>query len=110
MRNSHQVEIAERYDHKHQALSAEDPSRGLNRMARDVVKHLLRTLAAAGVALGIVVTLKLAQRVLTRRLNKLALRTATDIDDLAADFPKLKILMAHPGWPWVDEATAVALH
>jgi uncharacterized protein len=32
------------------------------------------------------------------------------IDDLAADFPKLKILMAHPGWPWVDEATAVALH
>ena len=32
------------------------------------------------------------------------------IDDLAADFPNLKILMAHPGWPWVDEATAVALH
>ncbi len=32
------------------------------------------------------------------------------IDDLAADFPHLKILMAHPGWPWVDETTAVALH
>jgi len=32
------------------------------------------------------------------------------IDDLAADFPNLTILMAHPGWPWVDEATAVALH
>jgi uncharacterized protein len=32
------------------------------------------------------------------------------IDDLAADFPNLKILMAHPGWPWVDETTAVALH
>ena len=47
-----QVEIAERYDHKHQALSADDPSRGLNRMARDVVKHLLRTLAAAGVNLA----------------------------------------------------------
>jgi len=31
------------------------------------------------------------------------------IDDLAADFPNLTILMAHPGWPWVDEATAVAL-
>ena len=28
------------------------PSRGLNRMARDVVKHLLRTLAAAGVNLS----------------------------------------------------------
>jgi hypothetical protein len=32
------------------------------------------------------------------------------IDDLAADFPNLTILMAHPGWPWVDETTAVALH
>jgi hypothetical protein len=32
------------------------------------------------------------------------------IDDLAADFPTLKIIMAHPGWPWVDETTAVALH
>ncbi|MEY4412864.1 MAG: hypothetical protein RIQ53_157 [Pseudomonadota bacterium] len=32
------------------------------------------------------------------------------IDDLAADFPNLKIIMAHPGWPWVEETTAVALH
>lgn len=32
------------------------------------------------------------------------------IDDLAADFPDLKIIAAHPGWPWVDEMTAVALH
>jgi predicted TIM-barrel fold metal-dependent hydrolase len=32
------------------------------------------------------------------------------IDELAADFPNLKIIMAHPGWPWVEETTAVALH
>ena len=32
------------------------------------------------------------------------------IDRLAADFPRLKIVMAHPGWPWVEETTAVALH
>jgi predicted TIM-barrel fold metal-dependent hydrolase len=32
------------------------------------------------------------------------------IDDLAADFPNLTIIAAHPGWPWVDEMTAVALH
>jgi len=32
------------------------------------------------------------------------------IDDLAADFPDLTIIMAHPGWPWADETTAVALH
>jgi glucosyl-3-phosphoglycerate synthase len=47
-----QVELAERYDHKHQELSAGDPTRGLHRMAKDVVKHLLRTLAAAGVNLS----------------------------------------------------------
>jgi glucosyl-3-phosphoglycerate synthase len=47
-----QVEIADRYDHKHQDLSGDDPSRGLNRMARDVGTHLLRTLAAAGVVLS----------------------------------------------------------
>lgn len=32
------------------------------------------------------------------------------IDELAANFPSLKIIMAHPGWPWGDETTAVALH
>ena len=32
------------------------------------------------------------------------------IDELAADFPNLIIIAAHPGWPWVDEMTAVALH
>jgi uncharacterized protein len=32
------------------------------------------------------------------------------IDQLAADFPNLTILAAHPGWPWVDEMIAVALH
>ena len=47
-----QVEIGDRYEHKHQELSAEDSSRGLNRMARDVGTHLLRTLAAAGVVLS----------------------------------------------------------
>jgi len=57
-----QVEIAERYDHKHQELSGQDPTRGLNRMARDVIKHLLRTLAAAGVNLspGLLMSLQAA--------------------------------------------------
>jgi predicted TIM-barrel fold metal-dependent hydrolase len=32
------------------------------------------------------------------------------IDRLAADFPNLPIIMAHPGWPWVEETIAVALH
>src|SRR5713101_7236016 len=29
---------------------------------------------------------------------------------LSADFPNLTIVAAHPGWPWVDEMTAVVLH
>ena len=29
---------------------------------------------------------------------------------MAADFPNLTIIMAHPAWPWIDEQIAVALH
>jgi hypothetical protein len=32
------------------------------------------------------------------------------LDRLAARFPDLTIIAAHPGWPWIDEMTAVALH
>ncbi len=32
------------------------------------------------------------------------------IDDVAADFPNLKIVMAHPSFPWQEEALAVATH
>ena len=32
------------------------------------------------------------------------------VDDIAADFPELTIIMAHPAWPWVEEQIAVALH
>ncbi len=32
------------------------------------------------------------------------------LDDLASDFPQLRIVAAHPGWPWGEEMTAVALH
>lgn len=32
------------------------------------------------------------------------------LDNLAADFPGITFIAAHPGWPWVEEMTAVALH
>ena len=32
------------------------------------------------------------------------------IDDVAADFPQLKIIMAHPAVPWQEEQLAVAVH
>jgi uncharacterized protein len=32
------------------------------------------------------------------------------IDDVAADFPGLDIILAHPSFPWQEEALAVAVH
>ena len=32
------------------------------------------------------------------------------IDDIAADFPALTIIGAHPSWPWQEEMLAVAVH
>jgi len=32
------------------------------------------------------------------------------VDDVAVDFPRLKIVLAHPSFPWQDEAISVALH
>ena len=32
------------------------------------------------------------------------------MDDVAVDFPDLKIILAHPSFPWQDEALAVAQH
>ncbi len=43
-----QVDLADNYEHKHQALSADDSSKGLRRMACDVAKALFRTLAGEG--------------------------------------------------------------
>jgi predicted TIM-barrel fold metal-dependent hydrolase len=32
------------------------------------------------------------------------------VDDVAADFPSLEIILAHPSFPWQEEALAVAVH
>jgi len=32
------------------------------------------------------------------------------LDDIAADFPDMTIIGAHPSWPWQDEALAVCRH
>ncbi|HAY44603.1 MAG TPA: 4-hydroxyphenyl-beta-ketoacyl-CoA hydrolase, partial [Micrococcaceae bacterium] len=32
------------------------------------------------------------------------------LDDVAADFPHLTIIMAHPSVPWQDEANSIATH
>jgi predicted TIM-barrel fold metal-dependent hydrolase len=32
------------------------------------------------------------------------------LDDVAADFPELTIIGAHPSWPWQEEMLAIARH
>jgi predicted TIM-barrel fold metal-dependent hydrolase len=32
------------------------------------------------------------------------------VDDVAVDFPDMKIVLAHPSFPWQDEAISIALH
>ncbi|MDH4232452.1 MAG: glycosyl transferase [Nitrospirota bacterium] len=44
-----QVDIAENYEHKHQILSPEDASKGLNKMCVDICKSVFRTLASEGI-------------------------------------------------------------
>jgi len=41
---------------------------------------------------------------------KLGLSRPVLLDDVAADFPELTIIGAHPSWPWQDEMLAVAQH
>lgn len=43
-----QVDIADRYDHKHQELSIDDKQRGLSRMSLDICKSIFRKLATQG--------------------------------------------------------------
>ena len=44
-----QAELCDNYDHKHQSLSSRDPSRGLHKVAREVVFAFLRSMSAEGV-------------------------------------------------------------
>jgi glucosyl-3-phosphoglycerate synthase len=46
-----QSELCENYDHKHQELSVQDPDKGLNKMAIDIVKSMGRTMVAEGIKL-----------------------------------------------------------
>ncbi len=47
-----QTDLADSYEHKHQALSADDPKGGLLKMCVDITKSVFRNLAAEGVVLS----------------------------------------------------------
>lgn len=64
-----QAELCATYEHKHQELSAGDPSKGLMKMAVDICKTLFRNLSAEGAVLNSGVF---------RTLQSLYIRTAED--------------------------------
>lgn len=47
-----QVEICDNYEHKHQALSPDDPKKGLLKMSIDIAKSIFRNLGQEGVILS----------------------------------------------------------
>ncbi len=44
-----QVDIADKYDHKHQSISFDDPEKGLSKMSIDIIKTLIRKQASQGI-------------------------------------------------------------
>ncbi|THV36482.1 amidohydrolase family protein [Glycomyces buryatensis] len=88
----------------HPSLQAFDPSdrmayplyEALEELRLPVVFHTGQTGIGAGVPGGGGIRLKHSNPML--------------LDDLAADFPGLTIVMAHPSFPWQEEALAVAVH
>jgi glucosyl-3-phosphoglycerate synthase len=57
-----QVDVAGRYDHKHQELSEADATKGLMRMVKDITGTILRTLASQGTEIshGVILSLESA--------------------------------------------------
>ena len=45
-----------------------------------------------------------------RRRRAVEVLQPDGVDDVAADFPSLDIILAHPSFPWQDEALAIAVH
>ena len=75
-----QVDIADTYEHKHQALSGDNPNGGLLKMCVDITKSLFRNLASEGVVLseGTLKTLRavylqVAQEAISRYENDAAI-------------------------------------
>ncbi|MEM7619278.1 MAG: glycosyl transferase [Pseudomonadota bacterium] len=65
-----QVDIADKYDHKHQSLSKDNPKQGLSRMSMDIAKVIFRKLALDGIVF---------HQETFRTLKAIYLRTALDI-------------------------------
>jgi glucosyl-3-phosphoglycerate synthase len=74
-----QVELCEKYEHKHQLLSAEDETKGLMKMSTDIAKSLFRNLATEGVVVS-----EALFRTLSVRYLRVAQDAVKQYEDLAA--------------------------
>ena len=74
-----QAEICDTYEHKHQPLSAEDPRKGLMKMAVDIAKSIFRNLAVESIILS-----ESALRTLVVNYQRTAKDTITRYGDDAA--------------------------
>jgi len=68
----------------------------IQRLGQPVLFHSGMAAAGAGTPGGMGTKLKYTQPIY--------------LDEVAADFPELKIISAHPSWPWQAESLAVARH
>lgn len=82
-----QSELCDNYDHKHQALSPEDPEKGLHRMAVDIMRSIFRRMASEGIKLddGLFDTLQFAY---TRHAEDILRAYAADAVINGLTFPR----------------------
>ncbi|WP_448808532.1 amidohydrolase family protein [Agromyces bauzanensis] len=88
----------------HPSVQAFDPSESrfrplwaaIQELGVPIVVHTGQTGVGAGTAGGFGIQLRYSNPML--------------LDDVAAEFPELRIIMAHPSTPWQDEAISIATH
>jgi predicted TIM-barrel fold metal-dependent hydrolase len=87
------------------------PIMGRYSVADPALRPLWETISALGVPVMIDVgTTGMGAGMPGGMGSQLAHASPMSVDALAAAFPGLTIIASHPGWPWIEEMTAVALH
>ncbi len=135
--NDYTADIVRRYPDRFMGFASVDPHKGkaaVNEMERSVKELDLRGLKLHPISqaffpndtrfyplwekcadLGVPVLFHSGQTAVGAGLPgggglKIKYAQPIHMDDVAADFPELNIIMAHPGVPWREEQLSIALH
>jgi len=135
--NDYTAEIVKRYPDRFLGFASVDPHKGkaaVNEMERSVKELGLRGLKLHPISqaffpndtrfyplwekcaeLGVPVLFHSGQTAVGAGIPgggglKIKYAQPIHMDDVAADFPELNIIMAHPGVPWQEEQLSIALH